>query len=462
MITWRLRLRLLDGASETTAFALRSALARVGGMAIVRDEEAAPYDPMIAMCDGDPEAVLHFLATEEAGLSRVIAAAPGASRWDDQTVWRVLGSGVEEMLDTADTEVEAGLASIHQRLQRWWTVDEALASSRVQSRLAGRSLVWQRALRGLIQAAVFGTHSVLLTGETGTGKEAAARLIHDLDRTRLGNFVIVDCGSIVETLSGSELFGHKRGAFTGAERDREGAIAKADGGTLFLDEVGELKPALQAELLRVLQEGTFKPVGDDRSRQSRFRLVAATNRDLWAMVGEGKFRSDLYYRIAAVTCHLPPLRERGGDKRELVGHFLREFFAQGPGNGPVPPIDPRLDRFIARLPFPGNVRQLKNFVQALAANHDGGPLRPAHLPSNFLVDLADGPSDWEDHLGGAIEAAIRSRVSLDQLVEKTKLLACESALKMEGSARKAAHRIGVSTRMVEKRRTANGVQAKEN
>ena len=154
----------------------------------------------------------------------------------------------------------------------------------MRAQLVGNSPVWLRAMAELVDVAQSTAPAVLLHGETGTGKEAAARLVHELGHTRSGPFVIVHAGAIIETLSGSELFGHRKGAFTGADRDREGAIARANGGSLFLDEIGELKPGLQTELLRVLQDGTYNAVGDDRLRASRFRLIAATHRSLDEMV----------------------------------------------------------------------------------------------------------------------------------------------------------------------------------
>ena len=188
--------------------------------------------------------------------------------------------------------------------------------------------MWIQALEELIEAARFGHAPLLIHGESGTGKEMAARLVHTLDpRPDKGQLVVVDCTTIVPTLAGSELFGHAKGAFTGALSPRRGALALADGGTLFLDEIGELPLTLQSELLRVIQEGTYKPVGSDKWERTRFRLVTATNRDLAAMQSNGAFRADLYHRVSAIAVRLPALRERKDDIAVLARHFLAEHVA---------------------------------------------------------------------------------------------------------------------------------------
>ena len=181
-------------------------------------------------------------------------------------------------------------------------------------------------MRELVEVGAFTNASVLIEGESGTGKELLAQLVHDLDlRRQKGDFVILDCAAITPELSGSEFFGHERGAFTGAVNARDGAFALANGGTLFLDEVGELPLTLQAQLLRVVQEHQFKRVGSNTWQRTEFRLVCATNRDLLAGVAEGRFRGDLYHRIAGWVCHVPPLRDRPEDILPLTTHFLSQL-----------------------------------------------------------------------------------------------------------------------------------------
>ena len=211
--------------------------------------------------------------------------------------------------------------------------------------------------------AVAGTSfPALLVGESGVGKEVAARAIHELSERSGGPFEVVDCGSIPPELIESELFGHVRGAFTGAHRDRRGAFELAQRGTLFLDEIGDMPLQLQTRLLRVLQEGRFRRVGDERVLEADVRVVAATHRDLQAMVTERRFREDLYYRLNVFTIRIPPLRERMEDLVPLLGHFLRQ---QGRGLGVDEwRVDPEVVEALERHAWPGNVRELANLCAA--------------------------------------------------------------------------------------------------
>ncbi|MCM2332878.1 MAG: sigma 54-interacting transcriptional regulator, partial [Anaeromyxobacteraceae bacterium] len=198
--------------------------------------------------------------------------------------------------------------------------------------------------------------TVLLTGETGTGKEVFARHIHEHSGRRGRALVPVNCGAIPETLLESELFGHVRGAFTGAVASRRGRIAAADGGTLFLDEIGELPLSLQVKLLRVLQERSYEPVGATESVPADFRLVAATNKDLAAEVAAGRFRRDLYYRLLVCPIEVPPLRARNGDATRLFQHFWS-------ARGERRPLDPTVLEALSAHDWPGNVRELENLVE---------------------------------------------------------------------------------------------------
>ncbi len=199
--------------------------------------------------------------------------------------------------------------------------------------------------------------SVLIQGETGTGKELVARAIHDASPRAKAPFVVVDCGAIAENLIESELFGHVRGAFSGAVADRRGLVEQADGGTLFLDEIGELPPALQPRLLRAIESFEVRRVGSNTSRHVNLRVVAATNRPLARSVNEGSFREDLYYRLAVVEIHLPPLRARREDIPLLAEHFFRRYA------GEKEPLPPELLSSLTSRAWPGNVRELRNYVQ---------------------------------------------------------------------------------------------------
>ncbi len=219
--------------------------------------------------------------------------------------------------------------------------------------------------------------TVLLTGETGTGKEVFARLIHAQSPRAERPFVPVNCGAIPETLIESELFGYVRGAFTGAVASRRGRVAMAEGGTLFLDEIGELSLGMQVKLLRLLQEKTYEPVGSSTSTVANFRLVVATNRDLAELVRLGRFRSDLFYRLHVCPVHLPPLRERPSDVTSLFQYFWKR-------HGEERPVTSAVMRRLERYDWPGNVRELENLVERLSVCAQGRFIEMADLPPAFL------------------------------------------------------------------------------
>src|SRR5712691_1423070 len=203
--------------------------------------------------------------------------------------------------------------------------------------------------------------TVLITGETGTGKELVARAVHNRSAQRDLPFIKVNCAAIPETLLESELFGHVRGAFTGATTTKKGKFALADGGTIFLDEIGTMTPALQSKLLRVLQEREFEPLGSERTERVDVRVIAASNRDLRQMVAESRFQEDLFYRLNVIPIELPPLRERRDDIPALVEHFLRKH-AQRTGRR-IERIDDGVLAALQQYDWPGNVRELENAIE---------------------------------------------------------------------------------------------------
>jgi formate hydrogenlyase transcriptional activator len=203
--------------------------------------------------------------------------------------------------------------------------------------------------------------AVLIQGETGTGKEVIAQAIHDSSRRRQHRFVAVSCAAIPASLLESELFGHERGAFTGAVTQRVGRMEAADGGTLFLDEIGDLPLELQPKLLRALQQQEFERLGSSRTTQVDVRIVAATNQDLWSMVKRNEFRADLYYRLNVFTLHLPPLRDRRSDISLLVNHFVGTF-AERQGKA-IDLVPPDVVRALEEYSWPGNIRELRNFIE---------------------------------------------------------------------------------------------------
>lgn len=222
---------------------------------------------------------------------------------------------------------------------------------------------------------------VLITGETGTGKEMMARAIHDNGGRRKGEFVIVDCASLPHQLAESILFGHKKGAFTGADTDHHGLIEMADGGTLFLDEVGELPAETQKRFLRVLQEKTYRPVGAEKERKSDFRVLAATNRDLTKIIEAGQFRSDLFHRLSSILIHLPPLRERKDDIANLAKYRLAK---KTDNSGSVKGFHPEIFEVLESYEWPGNIRELFQVIDATYANAVGFTMiHSIHIPPNI-------------------------------------------------------------------------------
>lgn len=231
---------------------------------------------------------------------------------------------------------------------------------------------------------------MLLRGETGTGKEMIAHAIHYLSSRHNGPFVRVNCGALSETLLESELFGHERGAFTGATQERKGRFEMAHGGTLFLDEIGDVSPNFQVKLLRVLQEREFERVGGNRPIQVDVRLIVATNRKLEKAVLKGEFRADLYFRINVISILLPPLRERRDDIFLLADHFLERF---NRANQRQLTLSPEAKQILAECYWPGNVRELENCVERTAAMSRGKTIRDINLPcqKNMCFSLALRP-----------------------------------------------------------------------
>jgi two-component system response regulator HupR/HoxA len=269
--------------------------------------------------------------------------------------------------------------------------------------------------------------TVLLLGETGTGKELFARLIHDNGPRRAAKFVAQNCGALPESLLESELFGHARGAFTGAIAERKGLFEEADGGTVFLDEVGEMSAAMQLRLLRVLQEGEIRRVGASGTRKVAVRVLAATNAALEADVEAGRFRKDLYYRLSVFPIRLPPLRERPADIPTLAEHFLHVYRQRT--RRAVPAISPEALRLLCGYPFPGNVRELENEIErAVTLADDGRPLGPEHLSERIRT---------------AGERGAPPRTLADA-IEQLKRRMIEDALRESGSKTRAAERLGLT------------------
>jgi len=274
--------------------------------------------------------------------------------------------------------------------------------------------------------------TVLICGESGTGKELVARAIHYNSLRAGGPFVAVDCTALPETLLESELFGHVKGAFTGAVADKKGLFEVADGGTIFLDEVGDISPAIQAKLLRVLQERAFKPVGGTKTIQVDVRVVAATNKNLEELVRKGSFREDLYYRLSVIPLYIPPLREREGDIPLLARHFVRKYAEE---NGKeVEGISDEALRLLVQYPWPGNVRELENVIEQAVTLATGSLITPEDLPEHIK-------SGRIEHLANNITLQGTLKDTIETLEKELILKALREA---GGNQYRAAKRLGLS------------------
>jgi len=305
---------------------------------------------------------------------------------------------------------------------------QALRDRRLLENVIGASPAFTEVLRQVEQVAATPA-TVLLTGETGTGKEVIAEAIHELSPRADRRLVKVHCAAIPETLLESELFGHARGAFTGAVREKPGLVEVADGGTLFLDEVGEIPLDIQAKLLRVLQEQEVQRIGETTPRRVDVRVVAATNRDLEVEVREGRFREDLWYRINVIPLHLPPLRQRGDDVLLLARHFLEQE-CDRLGRRDLEGFTPEALAALAGYAWPGNVRELQNAIARAAALAPGPMVREEDLP---------------DRVRGAAATGRRLALPEDMTLEELERLAILHALEVTGgNKREAAARLGIS------------------
>ena len=266
---------------------------------------------------------------------------------------------------------------------------------------------------------------ITITGETGTGKEMVARKIHEYSDRSERAFVPVDCTTLTGQLFESQLFGHVRGAFTGAIENTLGFFRAADGGTIFLDEISEIPLELQAKLLRVLQEGTVTPIGSTQSFKIDVRVLCATNRDLRRMVDDSEFRADLYYRLNVVNLHIPPLRERPEDILLLAGHFLDNlstFYAEPPKL-----LDPETERILLRYRWPGNVREMANAMERAYVLSPEAVIQPAYLPPEVLLGEFSRSASPLPTLEEANERLVKEalRITKGQKIAAAKILGIE-------------------------------------
>lgn len=314
--------------------------------------------------------------------------------------------------------------------------------------------------------------TVLVTGESGTGKELAVRFLHEQSKRKKGPLVPVNCGAIPRDLLESELFGHEKGAFTGAVSAHQGRFQAANHGTIFLDEIGELELPLQAKILRALQEQEIEPVGSRKPVTVDVRVVAATNRDLEQMVSQGLFREDLFYRLQVIPVHLPPLRERGSDILELARFFMHKFCMRD--KRPELVLSDAVCDIFMRYAWPGNVRELQNYMERMAVLAEGDVLVPADLPAKVLKAVAEGAGNGDEKAspqeaeaqslpadnGSGAQGFVMPRLAdmeqkgqgLKAFLEDIETVLIGEALNLEnGSQQKAALRLGIKrTTLIEK------------
>jgi transcriptional regulator with GAF, ATPase, and Fis domain len=398
------------------------------------------------------EGICEFLRELSHTRERVLAIQTTSAVADSSLIWKLLRAGASDVLVWSSVADVA--ARIKARFERWHAVDALVQSGPIESKLVGVSSAWRSLLRQIVEVARFTSGFVLFIGESGTGKELLARLIHDLDTHAAGNdLVVLDCTTIVPELSGSEFFGHERGAFTGAVGARDGAFAAADSGMLFLDEVGELPLPLQAQLLRVVQEGTYKRVGGNVWHRTAFRLVCATNRNLPQAIERGEFRNDLYYRIASWVFRVPSLQERPEDILPLARHFLRVFQPDNPDLE----FDAAVRHYLLSRTYPGNVRDLRQLIARISSRHVGpGPITAGDIPVDERPTVGPVCNSWRD---ADFEHNIRRALSMGAGLKDISQAAAETAMRIavddeNGNLQLAARRLGVTDRALQLRRAA--------
>jgi transcriptional regulator with GAF, ATPase, and Fis domain len=356
---------------------------------------------------------------------------------------------MEETRRTAEAHARAAL--LEERVQTLAKELEHLSPHRA----LGSSRKWREALEHATKVAPTDT-TVLLSGESGTGKEVVARFIHNASPRKGGSFVALNCAALPEQLLESELFGHEKGAFTGALSARTGKIEQAAGGVLFLDEVGEMSPAVQAKFLRVLQEREFQRVGGTRTLKADVRVLAATNRDLKAAIARGTFREDLYYRLAVFDIALPPLRERPEDVSLLTDAFL-ESIGHSVGR-PASGVSDEARAKLAAYAWPGNVRELRNVIERAVILCEGGLIGSAHLPLTVVGDGGGEPGAGAPGASAAAPAAASSSkpTTLDAAERE---LIVQALAKSGNNKSKAARLLGLTRAQLRSRIEKHGIVA---
>jgi two-component system, NtrC family, nitrogen regulation response regulator GlnG len=397
---------------------------------------------------------------------KVIACENGVGSWTIKVKCLPLLAGAVQLLDSSCAEFPCELREVIERIvrseaQKRNEEQEVKATMR-RIGMVGDSATMMNVFRSVIRFSALSDLPVLITGETGTGKEGLARAVHHLDPKRgRGPFVAVNCGAISRGLAESEFFGHRRGAFTGAERERKGLIRSAEGGVLFLDEIADLEVALQTRLLRVLQENRVLGVGEDREAKVSVRVVAASNRDLEQMIRQNGFRADLFHRLNVLSIHIPPLRDRPDDLGALLEHFLHKYQSLTFAGALTAGTD--FLEALRQVELPGNVRQLENLVrQVLVRKATNLPLSISDLPLEILLQLLgteETPGARKpEQLGGVDSKALLTSMihlldanswNLPRSMEICERHALEAAMgRTQGNQTETARLLGITPRSV--------------
>ncbi|MEN8139811.1 MAG: sigma-54 dependent transcriptional regulator [Thermodesulfobacteriota bacterium] len=322
------------------------------------------------------------------------------------------------------------------------------------SGMVGKSRAMQQ-VYSLIEKVAPTTTSVLITGESGTGKELIAKAIHYNSSRDQAPFISVNCAALPDSLLESELFGHEKGAFTGAITLRKGRFERADGGSLFLDEIGEMPLQLQSKLLRIIQEKTFERVGGSSELQADVRLITATNRDLKEEVEQGRFREDLYYRLNVLRIHVPPLRERIDDIPLLTTHFIAKFTAQMNKQGLS--ISDEAIRFLTSLPWDGNVRELENTIERASILCNNNQIKPEDVQPDSMTDAHRPDLVADFNADDILQSEVRLPDILNALEEKMLTRALENA---DFIQTKAAHSLGITKSLLQYKMKKFGLKKK--
>jgi transcriptional regulator with GAF, ATPase, and Fis domain len=376
----------------------------------------------------------------------LIITNPARNNYIDE--WELMQLGINDIYNWAGEDDFKNYILF--TIQRQQKITSILNTVLIKDNLIGQSKVWKNFLAKIVETTLFSQCSFLLTGESGTGKELISRLIHTLDtRQDKQDLILIDCTTVMSELSGSEFFGHERGSYTNALNSREGAFALANRGTLFLDEIGELSFPLQAGLLRVIQEGTYKKIGSNTWQKTNFRLVCATHRNLRQQIDEKRFRQDLFYRISDVEFTVPSLSERKEDISLLANYFLKQFIK---GND-VAEFDDNVLDFLQNRNYPGNIRELRQLIQRIALRHvQHKKITIGEIPIEERKNACHQQEhlQHENSLDDIVKQMILKGDNYNGIKEKIGSAAFEAAINIcGGNKQKAAERLGVDVRTVQ-------------